>query len=299
MKQSDATTMTRYLLGQLPAAERDACEQEWFTDKAQYVLLCEAENALIDDYVRGHLHGAERMLFEQHFLTIPARRERVLTAQAFVQMIDAPATPTESRWQRWRAGWHAPQLIPALALVVLLLMGGLWLYQRQRGWQQQLAQTAATAAEQQRRAQALEPALAAERAANARLTEDLARRNEAAVPPAPAAAPKTLLFALTAGVLRSDSGDALPALKLAKDVARVQLQVKLPAHQYKRLAATLRTADGRAVQQWTVKTTDTRLLLMLPAKQLKAGDYVLVVDGLNAQREAEEFRRVPFQVNHP
>ncbi len=292
--------MTRYLLGQLPAAERDACEQEWFTDKAQYVQLCEAENALIDDYVRGHLHGAERMLFEQHFLTIPARRERVLTARALVQTIDAPAAmPSESWWQCWLAGWRVAPWVPATAMTALLLMGGLWLYGRQRVLQTQLAQTAALAAEQQRRAQELEQALAAERAANARLIEDFARRNEATALLPPAALPKTLLFTLTAGVLRSDSGDALPTFKLAKDVARVQLQVKLPAHQYKRLAATLRTADGRAVQQWTVRTTDTRLLLMLAAKQLQVGDYVLVVNGLNAQREAEEFRRVPFQISPP
>jgi hypothetical protein len=289
--------MTRYLLGQLPEAERDACEQEWFTDQAQYVQLCEAEQALIDDYVRGALRADERALFEQHFLTLPARRERVLTAQALVQTIDRPAEQTQSWWRRWRVSWRLPQLIPALALAVLLLVGGLWMYRQQRHLQEQRAQTAATAAEQQRRAQELEQSLTAERAANARLSEELARRNNAAVPPPTAAssAPKTLLLALTAGVLRSD-GAALPTLKLAQDIERVNLRVQLPAHDYARFTATLRTAEGRALQRWAVKATGPRLTLTLAAKQLAAGDYVLVVNGVNAQRETEEFRRLPFRV---
>ncbi len=298
MKQTDATTMTRYLLGQLPEAERDACELAWFTDKAQYVQLCEAENALIDDYVRGGLRGAERALFEQHFLTIPARRERVMTARALVQVIDQPVVSAESWRRRWWAGWRMPQLIPALAMAVLLLAGGLWMYGRQRGLQLQLAETAATATEQQRHAEELEQSLATERAANARLTEELTRRNNAPAPQptTTATAPKTLLFTLSAGVLRSD-GDALPTLKLARGIVRVQLHVKLPMHEYKQFAATLRTAEGRDVQRWTVKAAHTQLTLSLAAQQLKAGDYVLMIQGIKAIGEREEFRRVPFNVS--
>ena len=291
--------MTRYLLGQLPDAQRDVCEQEWFTDKTHYARLCEAENTLIDDYVRGALQGEERVLFEQHFMTIPARRERVLTAQALVQTIDQSVAPRESWWQRWLASWRAPQLIPAMALAVLLLIGGLWLSSQRRALQEQLARSAATASEQQRRAQELEQSLVAERAANARLTHDLARRNTitAPQPRASATAPKTLLFTLTTGVLRSADGDALPTLKLVPGIVRVQLNVKLPAHEYKQFAATLRTAEGRDVQRWTVKAAHTQLTLSLAAQQLKAGDYVLMIQGIKAIGEREEFRRVPFNVS--
>ena len=108
MKQTDTTMMTRYLLGQLPEAQRDLYEQEWFTDQAQYAQLCEAENALIDAYVRGDLRGPEGTLFEQHFLTIPARRERVQTARALVQELERRVLEThpELWWQRWFAS-HA------------------------------------------------------------------------------------------------------------------------------------------------------------------------------------------------
>lgn len=299
MKETDATTMTRYLLGQLPDAERDAREQEWFVDKALYVQLCEAETALIDAYVRGELGTKERGLFEQQFLTIPARRDRVQTARALVQTIDQSVAPTASWWQRWFAGWRAPQLIPAMALAGLVLAGGLWMYSQRRATQEQLTRATTTAAEQQRRAQELEQSLAAERAANTRLTEELARRNNAPAPQptTTATAPKTLLFALTAGVLRSEESDTLPTLRLARDIARVQLQVKLPAHEYQQFTATLRTAEGRAVQRWTVKAAHTQLTLSLAAQQLKAGDYVMIIQGIKVMGEREEFRRVPFKIS--
>ncbi|HEX4950427.1 MAG TPA: hypothetical protein VFZ34_27425 [Blastocatellia bacterium] len=295
----ETTTITRYLLGQLPDAERDVCEQEWFTDKAKYDQFCEAENALIDDYVRGDLCADERALFEQHFMTIPARRERVLTARALVQTIDRPAVQTKSRWQRWRAGLRVPPLVPVTAMAVLLLVGWMWMYRQQRVLQTQLAQAERTAADQQRRTQELERSLADERAANARLTEELDSRNKFPTPlPVPSlTTPKTLLLLLQAGVMRSDNGASLPTLKLGNDVERVQLQVNLPAHDYKQLTATLRTAEGREVQHWRMRdTAREQLNLFLEAQPLKAGDYVLVVRGINAQGEAEEFRRLPFLV---
>jgi anti-sigma factor RsiW len=300
MKPTDATTMTRYLLGQLPAAEREACEQEWFTDQAQYIQLCEAENALIDDYVRGLLHGENRALFEQHFLTLPARRERVLTAQALVQTIDAPVAPTASWWQRWRAQQRVPALLPAftMALLMLLVAGGLWSFWQSRKLKAQLLEQARATSAQQRRAEELAQSLAAERAANVRLTEELARRNNPPTPQltASVAAPKTLLFALTAGVLRSDSGETLATLKLTRNIERVRLQVKLPAHEFKQFAVTLRTAEGRALQSWTTNATGTRLTLALTTQQLAAGDYALIVSGVKTRGEIEEFRRVPFRV---
>ena len=297
--------MTRYLLGQLPAAERDMCEQAWFVGKERYDQLCEAENALIDAYVRGALRSADRALFEQHFLTIPARRERVQTARVLMQTIDQPVIRADPWWQRWRAFFLAPKLIPALALAPLaLLLGGLWLFEQRHQLRQQLANSATAAAEQQRRVQELEQSLAAERAANARLSEELARSNNPSTPSPTASvpAPRTLLFTLLAGVLRSDSEGGLKTLANPPGVERVRLQVGLPTNDYTRFAATLRTADGNELARWgTVKAakskTGTSLTLEVAAPSLKPGDYVLVVSGINARREVEEFRRLPFKVS--
>jgi hypothetical protein len=294
MKPNDTTTMTRYLLGQLPAAERDACEQEWFTNQEQYVQLCEAETALIDAYVRNDLRGAERALFEQHFLTIPARRDRVQSARALVQLIAQPAAKPESWWQRLSAALRAPKLIPAVAMgaIALLMAGGLWSVWQRRPSGQELAQPGTPTVVPQRPTP--QPT-------------QIARATETpALTPSPAASPslpKTLLFALTAGVLRSDDNESLRTLKLASSIERVQLQVTLPASDYRQFAATLRTAEGRDLTRWhNVKAANTpagaRLTLNLPAKTLKPGDYILVVSGINPPREAEELRRLPFKVSH-
>ena len=302
--------MTRYLLGQLPEAERDVREQEWFTNKVQYSELCEAENSLIDEYVRGDLSGTDRVLFEQHFLTIPARRERVQTARALMQEIDHRVieTPSPFWWQRWLEVWRAPKLLAATTMMIafVLIAVGLWAVWQRRELREQLAGAEQKSSEQQRRVQALEQSLAAERDANNRLTEELSRTQalpQITPPTASPALPSTLLFTLTAGMLRSENNETLPTLKLTKGVERVQLRVQLPAHDYARWAATLRTAAGHDVTRWpTIKAATSKqgtasLLLPLAAKTLKAGDYVVVVSGIKASRELEEFRRLPFRVS--
>lgn len=305
MKPTDAITMTQYLLGQLPEAERDVCEQEWFVDKAKYAQLCEAENTLIDEYVRGSLRAEDRVLFEQHFLTIPARLKRLKIAEALVKELDhlVVETASVSWWERLLAGWRAPRLIPAIAILLLVTAGLALLWQR---WQlrEQVTKSEAVSAEQQRRLQELEQLLAAERAANSRLTAALARNNAQTAPPSTQPTvplPTALVFALTAGVLRSENGTALPTLHLLPSTERVKLQVKLPPHNYRRLTATLRTAEGKDVRHWGVinpvrARSGALLTLDLSTKNLKAGDYVLVVSGSNASGE-EEFSRLPFKIN--
>lgn len=290
--------MTDYLLGRLSVAEREPCEEEWFTDQAKYYELCEAENALIDGYVRGDLSSEDRALFEQHFLTIPARRERVKIAEVLVHEIDKRAAQSESWSQRLILSLRAPKLIPAIAMAVLLLAGGLWFYSQNRQLREQVATSATTVAEQQRRVQELEQSLANERATNARLTEELARPQSTGAPPD---LPTTLLFTLTAGVLRGDSSETLRTLKLSKDIERVQLQVALPTNAFTHYDAILRTAEGREIMRWkSVKAANAgagaRLTLGLPARNLNAGDYVLVISGINANHEAEEFRRLSFKL---
>lgn len=314
MKQTEATTMTHYLLGKLPETERDVYEQQWFVDKAQFAQFCEAENALIDAYVRGNLAAEDRALFEQKFLTMPARRERVQAARVLMYEIDRqPVTPeTISFRQRLLAFFRFPQLIPGLALASCLLLAafGVWWFastnQRLRG---QLEQANANASEQQRRLQELETSLTNERAANARLQEGLTARQTASPtaspiisPTASPAVPSTLLFTLPAGVLRGEGSEARRSLKIVKGIERVQLHVPLPEHEFAKFAVSLRTADGKEIMHWSsIKSPSTKrgassLWLFVPAKLLNAGDFVLILNGINAQRQSEEFRRLSFTV---
>ena len=286
--------MTRYLLGQLSEAERDACEQEWFTDKVQYVQLCEVENALIDDYVRGVLSGPPRKLFEQQFLTLPARRERVMTAQLLLQEIAqqtvvAPAPQA----RRWFDPWSQFRLFPTLAwaTVALLLVIGGWYFVRQRRSPTPLQSEQARGSEV--------PALP--RPSVSTPPESL--------PPPPKPPPsiqsptqaastaRTLLFALSAGTLRGEDAAQLPILRLNKNVQRVQFQVLLPPNDYRQFSVELQAASGEIASRWNgLRAARQQLGVVLSADRLSPGDYVMVIRGVSTASGSEEIRRLPFNV---
>ena len=101
-------TMTRYLLGELPAEEQEAFEKAYFDDPRVFAEVSAAETTLIDDYVRGRLTPDVRRRFEQIYLTDPRRRERV----AFAEVLVARAMPQPRRAPAAEPGprnWPLPQ----------------------------------------------------------------------------------------------------------------------------------------------------------------------------------------------
>jgi hypothetical protein len=79
----DAQTLTRYLLGSLPAAEAERLDELSVIDDELAEALSSVENDLIDAYVHGELGEAARAQFTTHYLASASRRERVAFAQAF------------------------------------------------------------------------------------------------------------------------------------------------------------------------------------------------------------------------
>ncbi|MBV8858360.1 MAG: hypothetical protein JOZ02_15615 [Acidobacteria bacterium] len=80
---NDSQTLTRYLLGALPAAETERLDELSVTDDELAEALRSAENDLIDAYVQDDLDGAALAQFKTHYLASAQRRERVAFAQAF------------------------------------------------------------------------------------------------------------------------------------------------------------------------------------------------------------------------
>ena len=321
MKQTDVTeqTLIGYLLGKLSEPEQEAVEQECFIDKAQYDQLGEAENSLIDDYVRGYLHGADRALFKQHFLSVPSRRERVKIATALVREIDLrvspqPAAETQSMaasvswWQKLMASVRAPKLMLSLAtaLALIIVAGGFWLFFQSRQLREQIARTESISSEQQRRIEELERTMAAERTQNSQLNAELEqlRREQNAAATSSSSLPRTMLFVLNAGVMRSSESESLSTLRLPKDLGRVTIQMLLADNPVNDagFSAVLKSAEGKELSRWgkvkavRVKKGGAALNLALSAKNLSAGDYVMIVNKISARGATDEFRRVPFRV---
>jgi hypothetical protein len=162
----DDRTLTRYLLGSLPAAEAERLDELSVTDEEVAEALRSVENDLIDAYVQDELDEAERAQFKSHYLASALRRERVAFAQAFqaraaqglasqaaTAQAEAPskaqaaeAAPSEkgrgifSAWRGFNVSRPAWAWGAALAAAALVAAGG-WLILDNTRRQQQPAQT--------------------------------------------------------------------------------------------------------------------------------------------------------------
>lgn len=79
--------LTRYLLGVASDTERRAVEEQVFASDAELNVLLQAEDELIDDYVRGTLSPSDRRLFETNFLSTAKRKQRLEMVHSFVQVL--------------------------------------------------------------------------------------------------------------------------------------------------------------------------------------------------------------------
>ncbi len=76
-----------YLLGNCTEEARAELEERFFRNDESFEQLCAAEAELIDEYLRGELNPAERVLFERQS-GIPGRQERVLFGRAMRAVIE-------------------------------------------------------------------------------------------------------------------------------------------------------------------------------------------------------------------
>src|SRR6185503_18912428 len=79
--------LIQYLLGVVADTERRAVEEQFFAPDADLNVLLQAEDELIDDYVRGTLSTSDRRLFESNFLCTKRRRQRLELVQSLVQVL--------------------------------------------------------------------------------------------------------------------------------------------------------------------------------------------------------------------
>lgn len=114
---TESRDLRRYLLGELPEADRTTLEERYFQDEELFESVREAEHALVDDYVAGRLGAGDHASFERHYLSTPGHVERVAVARALAAAegtadVRAPGRPTAWRW--------------ALAAALLLGTLGVW-----------------------------------------------------------------------------------------------------------------------------------------------------------------------------
>lgn len=243
----DDRQLQRYLLGQLPPAERESVverltQDERYSDAAQAI---EAE--LRDAFVRGELTPRDRQDFEQHLLRTGRQKEETALARHLVEALDRPLRAAPSRAPR--PAWWTIAAAASLAVVAA------WVELDNRKLRQDLEAVRRTV-----------PATAV-------------------TPPRAASpsAPEIASLYLSKIVVRGS--DALPKLVLSPQtqLARLEIEPELNGQ----LHAQLEDSSGKPVwMQELPSKTASPVQIWLPANVLPAGIYTLRIAGSTQSREA-------------
>jgi hypothetical protein len=284
-KSEDAEVLVRYLLGELPEAERARIEQRFFTDEDYYEQVLAVEDELRYDFVQGRLAPARRASFERRILStgrdqdglgfpeallssLAARRKDIL--QSTQRPSESPLRPAgQDIWDRIRARFQTGQatnpmtrakgLKVAFSVVGIILVAAFCLViQRAIAYRRQLDQVSQELATERRlRAQIeaqtgriaeLDQEVDHERSRRIELENEVARQNRQIEQMGQKTEPSVpfLSFILSAGLTR-DSG-SLKRLVLPAATRQVRLELSLrEAGEYTAYDATVRTAEGKAV----------------------------------------------------
>jgi hypothetical protein len=130
-KTEDNTALRKYLLGKLPAEERDAVELWLMSDQDALDLVNAAEDDLIDDSLNSRLSVDDLERFENHFIASPERRRKVQFSRVFRRYIadaylpDKPVPVNRPSFGRALTDLFTrrPAAVYAFSALTLLLIG--------------------------------------------------------------------------------------------------------------------------------------------------------------------------------
>ena len=309
-------SLRSYLLGDMPDAEREALEREYFANPLLFEQLVEAENELVDAYARGLLQPETRVLFERHYLAHPSRRERAGFAGALAAALEGREEPPpaaivrdEPSWRRLLAGFRGPKLAWALSASLLLVgaAAAAWLFTGRGGLPQELAEAGVErATPKQTVGESPRQAGDSGQGAGGPAPEpDATPAGRKAVQPSPTpvskAAPVVATLLLTAGGTRGAESGPPATLLLTARTEQVSLRLNLSETDYRSYGGVLRRAGGGEVFSWRRVTARAAksggsVSLFIPARRLTEGDYILTLRGTRDTGEAEDVSVSLFRV---
>lgn len=91
MTEPTDQTLRQWLLGRLQTRDAESLEERLLGDEDFAQRLRAAEDDLLDDLVREHVHGEERARAVVYFAATPADRARMRIARALASVVGAPS----------------------------------------------------------------------------------------------------------------------------------------------------------------------------------------------------------------
>jgi len=306
-KFHDDKVIARYLLGDLPEAEQTQLEEHAFSDSNYLEHVRAVEKDLVDEYARGELSGAAREAFEQRFFASEERRRQIEFARALMKVSgespsrassDAPTIPWWDSIFLFSRGLNPALRFGLAALVLFIVVGGIWLVREARRSQRERAQLQPPVQTTPPAQESVTPKSTGEQRAqnNPQATPSPANRLEGRQTVQPVVASLLLLPGTSRGV------ESHPHLTIAPATSTVQLRVVLESgDEYKTYGLQLRTVSGKVVRSQTGLTSHVgpgarAVVLTLPANLLVTGDYELTLNGINEQKRVEPLGYYYFSV---
>jgi CHAT domain-containing protein len=134
-KNHDPIEVRRYLLEPLAASEKESIEHRLLADEEFQEEFEIIENQLIDEYLGEELSATERQNFERYFLAHDERRKKLEAGRVLKRYLDAipssslqPISPFAYLWRWVQRYLFPPPLRIAVAVMVVLVIGGVVLY---------------------------------------------------------------------------------------------------------------------------------------------------------------------------
>ncbi len=279
----------RYLLGDLPEAEREALEAEYFSSPALIDHLDAVEIDLIEGYVNNKLTVADRLRFESVWLNSPQRREKLALFQtlSLTLPLEQAASPVAVKTKpiSWRqaifAGWTMPRWVFGAVLPAMML-GVAWLGWENLRWREHAKRIEQERATLERRERELQTQLAAQTQNNHQLSAELdALQQRLAAMPQPSA-PAIVSFAWTLTGLRQASGEGeARKLTIPANADAVQLTFNLATDRYRKYQLDLLAADRQTVwQSANLNVVNRRVIARIPAQRLQPATYRIILSAV-------------------
>jgi anti-sigma factor RsiW len=277
------TDFDAYLLGRMSASEREALEERFFGNAELFEAVQAGEDDLILRYLKGELLKEDREQFEREYLRTPAHRSRVEFMRDLSAVVGrAPEAPAQFPAGGVTPRQSSPSLtlytgFAALALIAITLAG--WLAF-------QVARLRVEVARSERNSEELNQQIA-----QLKLEPQPEAKEEASSADAQRRPVLPVSFALLPGIERGNTGQLL---LIPSGAESVRLHLATSAEQsYPEYRVRVRTPEG--TQIWGTRAKSTRSI-ELPASLLRAGDYVLILEGARPAGGFETLDDYAFRV---
>lgn len=283
----DQGRIRRYLLGGASPEERVDLENAYLADSTVFEELTEAENDLVDSYVRGELPEQDKKAFEQQYLASPQRRAQVQFASALIDIAQEPRPAASVHRSFLRRRYTFSQWIPMLRWGVALGAAAIILA---IGWLKVTHDRVTRASLPSPQSGTHQSPSTGIQPSNGQAPSG---QNDGGTEVARTETPELTLFAmkLTPGTSRSIGANAKTFTLPKAD--RIDLQLTLDNDDYPAYVAALETAEGKVIQR--VGGLKSRSLsgnqvidLRISAHLIQTGDYVVTLSGISAGDNREE-----------